>query len=387
MPDLGKVEIQLKAGRAHNELSRYRFDVWLHFTTTRATELECSVLDWQSQKLDWTELRASLAKSKPDLLLVKNVPNARISQDLAALQILRSSPADCTSIAVREQMISLIELAYEPEEFWSFAVDSGYFAEIASSAEATEGCFDVTFRRHGLEHVRAASHARSSRTRSLKEYANDPMRAEVERLLVPELHAYLAARLPDYMVPASFVLLEEMPLGTSGKVDRKVLPAPDQSVGLLQSAYVPPRTDVERELAAIWSELLRLERIGTQDNFFRAGGHSLLATQVVSRVRTALAIELPLRAMFEEPTIAGLAKRIEALRMEGRAAAHPLVKISREGELPASYAQQRLWFLDQLEPGGAVYNVPTVVRLRGALDHDRLQDAVNATIARHETLR
>jgi hypothetical protein len=165
------------------------------------------------------------------------------------------------------------------------------------------------------------------------------------------LRAALAARLPDYMVPGAVVQLERVPLTPSGKVDRRALPEPD-AAALERGAYAAPRTVVEELVAEIWAGVLRVGRVGVEDNFFELGGHSLLATQVVSRMRAALGVEVPLRALFEAPTVARLCAWVEAARREagGAAAAPPVARAARGARLPLSFAQQRLWFLDQLEP-------------------------------------
>ncbi|MET0399319.1 MAG: non-ribosomal peptide synthase/polyketide synthase [Longimicrobiaceae bacterium] len=200
------------------------------------------------------------------------------------------------------------------------------------------------------------------------------------------LRERLRGRLPDYMVPAAVVVLDSLPLTPSGKLDRRALPAPDAaSVG----AYVAPRTPAEEVLAGIWVEVLRVERVGAEDDFFGLGGHSLLGTRVVSRVRQAFGVELPLRALFEAPTVAGLAGRIQALRAGGEGVhAPPLVALPRDGSpLPLSFAQRRLWFIDQLDPGSAAYNMPFALRLRGRFDPAVLGRAVTEVVRRHETLR
>ena len=190
------------------------------------------------------------------------------------------------------------------------------------------------------------------------------------------------------MIPAAFVMLEEMPLTRNGKVDRRALPAPEEVRTGRRSDFVAPRTPVEEVLAGIWSDVLRTTRIGVNDNFFELGGHSLLAMQVVSRIREAFSVEIPVRAIFEKPTLAMLAAEVEQLMYQGGSLqAAPVVRTSRDIELPLSFAQQRLWFIDRLTPESPLYNMPMAVRLDGALNLDALERTLREIVRRHEVLR
>ncbi len=196
------------------------------------------------------------------------------------------------------------------------------------------------------------------------------------------LKAELKAQLPDYMLPTYFVLLDALPLTANGKLDRKALPAPDASQ--LQSQYVAPEGEREQQLAAIWAEVLKVEQVGRTDNFFELGGHSLLATQVISRIRQQLKMELSLRHLFEAADLAAFAQRAD----QGQTESEPsFVKADRSQPLGLSYAQQRQWFLWQLDPHSTAYTMPAVLRLSGALDIAALENSFSALIARHETLR
>ncbi|HEX7239758.1 MAG TPA: amino acid adenylation domain-containing protein, partial [Longimicrobiaceae bacterium] len=200
-----------------------------------------------------------------------------------------------------------------------------------------------------------------------------------------ELRSWLAARLPEHMVPAAFVRLESLPLSANGKTDRRALPAPEEGGG--GRAYAAPRTATEEILCGIWAEVLGLERVGAGEDFFALGGHSLLAARVVSRVREAFGVELPLRALLEAPTVSGLAVRVGALRGAGSGTAPAIVRADRGGSLPLSFAQQRLWLMHRMEPESAAYNMPYALRLRGVLDPGALERALGELVRRHETLR
>ncbi|HYG65291.1 MAG TPA: condensation domain-containing protein, partial [Thermoanaerobaculia bacterium] len=207
-----------------------------------------------------------------------------------------------------------------------------------------------------------------------------------------ELRGWLRGRLPESMVPPVFVRLDSLPLTPNGKLDRKALAAiaPARHERDRLETYVAPSSLTEEVLAGIFAEVLRHERVGVRNGFFDLGGHSLLATQVTSRVREVFGVELPLRELFEEPTVAGLAGRLERLR-ESTVPAPPIVPIPRslgeDGGLPLSFAQQRLWFLERLAPGSPAYNVPLAVRISGLLSPALLGEALEEVARRHEALR
>lgn len=203
-----------------------------------------------------------------------------------------------------------------------------------------------------------------------------------------ELRRYLQERLPDYMIPAAFVMLAEMPVTSNGKIDRRALPAPDYGVRESERDTASARTAIEEVLAAIWAQVLRVERVGLKENFFALGGHSLLATQVISRVREVFGVDVLLRHLFESPTVSGFAQRIETAIKEQQGLQSPAIgPVSRSEALPLSFAQERLWFLDKLATSKHVYNMPAAVRLEGLLNLTALAQALSEIVARHEVLR
>ncbi|QMS92432.1 NcpA [Nostoc edaphicum CCNP1411] len=206
-------------------------------------------------------------------------------------------------------------------------------------------------------------------------------------LTISELRSNLKKKLPDYMVPSAIVILESLPLTPNGKIDRRALPAPEPSSELLEK-YVAPRSPIEEILALIWQQVLKVELVGRHDNFFELGGHSLLATQLISRVRSSLKVELPLRSLFAAPTIAELSHNIQQLQQQDlELAALPILRRAENAETPLSYAQQRLWFLDQFEPNSGSYNIPFGLRLVGTLNVVALEQSLIEIIHRHEALR
>ncbi len=206
-----------------------------------------------------------------------------------------------------------------------------------------------------------------------------------DALDVEALRTHMQASVPAYMVPSAFVVLEALPLTPSRKLDRKALPKPEAH-DYANKEYEAPQGEIEETLAAIWQDLLHVERVGRYDNFFELGGHSLLATQLISKIRARLDVDLPLKALFSDSTVAQLALLIAKAEKND---IPPIVPVDRTqfDRLPLSFAQERLWFLNELEPNSAGYNVPGAVTITGALDVHQLEEAFNLVIARHENLR
>ncbi len=210
-----------------------------------------------------------------------------------------------------------------------------------------------------------------------------------QSLDLKDLRHSLKTFLPDYMIPSLFVPLPKIPLTKSGKVDREALPEPSGSVAESGRSYLPPRNPHEELLAGIYSEVLGVPRVGATDDFFDLGGHSLLVTRLVSRVRRVFQTEIQLRDVFDKPVVEELAEHIRQVsqRETEEDERPPILPVSRAGHLPLSYAQQRLWFLDQLVPGNAFYNLPVVLQLTGELHYQALEEALNEIVRRHEALR
>ncbi|MFN6570019.1 non-ribosomal peptide synthetase [Dendronalium sp. ChiSLP03b] len=202
-----------------------------------------------------------------------------------------------------------------------------------------------------------------------------------------ELRSFLKTKLPEHMIPGAFAILESLPLTPNGKIDRRALPEPDLDSTLLEK-YVAPRTPIEELLTQIWAQVLKVEQVGIYNNFFELGGHSLLATQLVSRIRNIFKVELPLRELFAAATVAELSQLIGQLQQQTRElSAPPILRRSENAELALSYAQQRLWFLDQFEPDSPFYNMPEALRLEGTFQIAALEQSLQEIIARHEALR
>ena len=402
-PQLGDVRIELKRGLSHNELTRFRYDVSLRLRdSARAEEAEPARLDWRTRPLNVERLRALLLDAPARGLHISGIPNARLHDELRMVELLRAAAGEET---VAELRAALAEQAGpdapEPEEFWALGEELGCSIEVKWTDSGADGLFDAVFGHAASEGAGGAptseeasvarppapSDARLN-ARAWAQHANNPLQGKLARRLVPELRAHVRERLPDYMTPSAFVTLDALPLTPNGKVDRRALPPPrpgaDESRG---GPSAPPRTPVEEVLCAIWAQVLGVGVVGVRDNFFELGGHSLIATQLVSRLRDAFGVELPLRSLFEAPTVEGLARLVEAHRRGGAAAVAPVQRRAASGPARLSFAQRRLWFMDRFEPGGVTYNLPVAVRLEGTLDREALERALGEVVRRHESLR
>ncbi len=411
LPEITGVDIQLKRGRHDNELTRFRYDVVLGVGGERAEAIEPPWLDWRRESLSLDGVRRLLADGGHELVGVRHVPNARVLEAVKTAALLESFEGAETAGALREAVRATLPAGgVDPEEFHALGRDLSYTAAARWSAGADD-CFDVVFGkdvtvqsgnngRSGDDEqsrvtyiVAAEEAAEADGAKPLGAYANDPLRGKLardfRRRLTPALRESLQEKLPEYMMPSAFVFLDALPLTPSGKVDRRRLPAPGETRPRSRAPLAAPRNRDEEVLAGIFSEVLRLERVGIDDDFFECGGHSLLATQVVSRVRENFGVELPVRSLFETPTVAALAGKVAEARGAGRCAPDsiPLAPVAREGAMPLSFAQQRLWFLDQFEPDSPAYNIPAAVRLKGLLDTPALERAFDEVVRRHESLR
>ena len=318
LPRISHVEILVKRGHAHNELTRFRYDVVLHVEAGEASLADESWLDWDKDGLSVPELRKKLERDQPDRLAVTHVPNKRLAAEVRTLNWLNGSDEQGTLDELRKSIKAMDERGVDPEELGAIASDLPYRMDLSYSDWGADGRMDVVFRRAepGNEErplVVSRCTGDQVRIRPWSAYANDPLKDKLIQELIPRLRDDLKEKLPEYMIPTAFVVLNELPLNPNGKVDRRALPAPGQSRAELAGAYVAPNTPTEKSLVKIWEEVLRLDQVGINDDFFDLGGHSLMATQVISRVRETFKTELPVASLFECPTVASMADEIETL--------------------------------------------------------------------------
>lgn len=353
IPQISHVQIQPKRGYHHNELTKFRYDVTLYVETQVDSTQEIPWLDWQEQQLTLASVRQLLESTKPERLGLRRVPNARVLAEVKTLELLNSNSIPDT-VGDLQQAVQSLRTApgVNPEDLWVLKHEFPYDINISWVGAAADGSYDVVFEKHPTQGLLTSFPGEKVRLLPWSSYGNNPLQGKFARELVPQLRTYLQEKLPEYMVPGAFVMLSALPLTPNGKIDRKALPAPGLSRSALESAYVAPRTPIEEQLSKIWAEVLGVESVGVHDNFFNMGGHSLLVTQLVFRVRETFQVELPLRHLFEMPTLADLAKSIEMARQAGAStiSTKTVVDFETEAVLDPTIYPETLPIDDTTEP-------------------------------------
>ena len=379
LPEIAAVEVQLKAMGAVNELSGYRYEVVLRKAPVPVRSVAHLPAEPWQRFGSLAGLGEYLRSRDLPELRVTGVPHAGIWPDVALARALARAG---DRVAVRELRagIAVPADAVLAQQCHLLGQQLGYATAVTWSP--TAGLVDLVYT-HATEPadgypLPALSdlYLPTTGVGSLAGYVNDP--SAIER--VAELRGFVADRLPEYMVPAAVMVLESLPLTVNGKLDIRALPAPEYQVG---DRYRAPATLTEEILAGIYARVLGLERVGVDDSFFELGGDSLSAMRVIAAINTGLDAGLAVRTVFEAPTVAQLAPRIGG-DGGGR---EPLVAVERPAVVPLSFAQSRLWFIDQLHGPSPVYNMAVALRLGGRLDADALGAALADVVGRHESLR
>ncbi|WP_224248819.1 non-ribosomal peptide synthetase [Hyalangium gracile] len=382
IPALSQVWMQLKGGRHRNELTRFKYDVFFEVQGPRQAPLEVEWLDWRARRLTLADVRAMLAQETPETLALANVPNARLSQEGQAMTLLASPRGPSTVGELRRALAALPPSpAEDPEDFREVAEKLGYDVVIDWAGDGRDGAFNAVFHRRPRRHfevVRPVAAGGPAPRQAWSAYGNDPLREQSRRALVPTLRDFLQKQLPAYMVPSAFVVLDALPLNPNGKVDRKALPSPESTRQGPDDGFVPARNPVEERLAAIWAQVLRLERVGIHDNFFDLGGDSILSVQIVARA-TQAGLRLAARQMFAHQTIAELAAVVGSAPS---AAAEPELVT---GEVPLTPVQH--WYLSQDPVAPHHFNQAVMLVAREPLNLEKLEQSVRHILRHHDALR
>ena len=372
-PSVAGLDIEAKRGLADNELNRYRYDIVVHKTPTPVRSLAGAPTWTWTQCAGLSGLRTELISQRPPIVRITEIPRTGVITDVGVEQALGAGLPRAEALA----QASAGSEAVIPEQLHRLGETTGY--RVAVTWGAALGTLDAVFLtptdpEHNSPltdlYLPSAGPHRST-------HANDPH----TNTKISAVRQQLSARLPDYMVPTQIVVLDEFPLTSSGKIDRKALPAPVFAA----TSFRAPQTPTEKIVAAVFAEVLGMDRVGVDDDFFALGGDSLIAIRVSARLQLALGRDVPVRYLFDASTVGGLADYLH--RHRGGAARPPLRVMPRPERVPLSFAQSRLWFLDQLQGPSPVYNMPVALRLGGRLDAEALGAALADVVGRHESLR
>jgi SAM-dependent methyltransferase/acyl carrier protein len=326
--------VQVKRGWRHNELTRFRYDVVLQANGSARLLEGCAELEWG--RLGGVEaLGAYLRSQSPELLLVRGVPSARLGAERRKLEVIeRADPEATLGSLGMEQLVE--PGGVEPEQLWALEGELPYEIQIDWAGRGDAASFDLVCVARSAGANRPTVWGAGSRrpdSRPWNAYANAVRRQPTQQHLERALRQHVGRKLPDYMVPSTFVWMDALPLTPSGKLNRRALPAPSSASIYADDVYAAPETELHRQIAAVWSEVLGIEQIGIDSSFFNIGGHSLLAMQVVSRLSDSLNLDIPLRLMFETPTIRGFAEAVVGtLAGAGERHVPPLIPTRRKGE-------------------------------------------------------
>ncbi|MDB9344758.1 amino acid adenylation domain-containing protein [Nodularia spumigena CS-586/05] len=310
-PRISHIKIELKRGENHTEMSRFRYDVVLYLDgVDTAVTTKPQWLDWQEQQLNLDKIQQILTTQQPDILSIKDIPNARLTSEMKLLEII---PQLSGTVKDLKAIISQFTSGIEPEAFRTLTKDLPYTPFIQNSSTGF-AFYEVVLQRNipGQETIPRFNQWENWRMKPWQHYANQPLQYssnQIDPNVLEEWRDFLAKTLPDYMIPSHFIVLEKLPLTPNGKVDRKALTEVGKTVA---TDIELPGTETEKSLAQLWAKLLKYEVVGRQDNFFNLGGHSLLATQLCYRIRDTFKVELPLRQVFESPKLIDLANYLDS---------------------------------------------------------------------------
>ena len=312
LPKISHVEIHLERGYSHNELTKFRYDVILHVEYEVYPTVEISWLNWQEAKLTLSSVRQLLVETQPDILGITGVPNARVLADIQAVELLKNSEGFTNAGDLREALQRTVSTGVDPEELWALSEELPYTINISWLDSSVDGQYQVVFKKHTTELAMKSIAVippcirKTTSPQSWSDYANTPLQAMSTTHLVSLLRQHLGSKLPEYMVPSAFVMLNALPLTPNGKVDRRALPSAEGLRPELETAYVMPQTELEQTIANIWHKALNVEKVGIHDNFFELGGHSLLIVQIHSQLCEIFKTDLSMLDMFRYPTISSL---------------------------------------------------------------------------------
>jgi amino acid adenylation domain-containing protein/non-ribosomal peptide synthase protein (TIGR01720 family) len=384
LPKISHVEIHLERGHFHNELTKFRYDVIIHVGHEIYPIVDISWLDWQQAKLTLPSVRQLLIETEPDILAIANVPNARVSLDVKAVEFLKKSEGLTNVGELRQALQTIATTGVDPEELWALAKELPYDIDISWSDDSVDGQYNVVFKRRtaGSKMISIAvapsCTGKAISPQTWSNYANAPLHQMSNTQLVSLLRQCLKSKLPNYMVPSAFVMLNALPLTPNGKVDRKALPEPERIRPEIEETYVAPQTTIEKQLAVIWAQVLGLEKVGINNKFFELGGDSILSIQVVSKANQA-GLHFTPKQLFQHQTIAQLATVVRTN-----------ISVSSEqslvtGSFPLTPIQR--WFFEENFANSHHYNQAVLLEVQQALNPELLEQVVHSLLQHHDLLR
>ncbi|MEW9711499.1 amino acid adenylation domain-containing protein [Paenibacillus sp. SI92] len=337
IPQLSHTQVLLKKGKYKNELTKFRYDVFLHRGLFMKDPPHMPCIEWGKEQFDLARLTRLLRQLAPQNLLVKGVPNARVIHDVQALEMLEQ-PSDWRTVKdLRIGMELSPMLGVDPQHFWEACEEIGFSVQMTWSDECGPGCFDAVICQTQTANMPGGImlYEPSIKDLSVKEwshYANNPLQEKMNSQLLPQLTKLLKNKLPAYMVPSAILFLNAMPMTANGKIDRKALPSAEMIGSDTEMAFVPPRDVIELQIAKIWEDVLEISPVGVTDNFFAIGGHSLIAVRIMAQLKEKFGQTLPMSTLFEGTTVEHLAAII---RQNKEQILHsPLVAIRSDGTKP-----------------------------------------------------
>jgi amino acid adenylation domain-containing protein len=348
LPAITQVEMQLKRGSYHNEMTVFRYDVVLLVSKAVMSARDWVQFDWQECGFSASDLHRYLVQERPSALVLTGVPNARLERELGMLEMLASADCPATVGELREALRrETASVGMEPEVFWTLGDSLGYAVQVRWADTGARGSYDVVFVRrvrntgHGTANSLFHFPDEANAPKAWSAYANNPLEGMFIRNLMPQLRAFLEKKLPEYMVPSAFVLLDKLPLTPNSKLDRKALPSPGDSRVDLEGAWAPPENEAEQVIARVWEELLGVSRVGRDNNFFDLGGDSLLLIRVHIKLEQAFARPLPVVEMFRHPTVKSLAEYLTDQEAEATTLTRNREQIERHKQLAQRRLQRR----------------------------------------------
>lgn len=319
LPSISFIETHLKRGNYHNELTRYRYDAVLYIGEKTDSIKDILWLDWQKDNLNLNKFRDILINQRLNVIGVTNIPNKRLHYINQGLLLMREENFDTVNDLKQGLCQEPANSCIDPEEMWSLGDQLQYKVDLTWVDGKTNGSYQAIFRNKCIPDILdkiIPMLSSSTKSRAMEECVNDPLSDKIIRWLVPQLRSYLKERLPDYMIPTTFMVLKYLPVTSNGKLDRDKLPVPILEVPEMEENFILPITPVEKQLAEIWAEVLGLEQVGTRNNFFELGGDSIQSIQVIARAKLK-GIPLTTQHIFQYQTIYELAEALSHQDSEG----------------------------------------------------------------------